>query len=205
MKKILTFTLVSILFVGAGCTSSSVSNPASGMHAPSATAPTAQEDTSPSAAAVITPAKTDATWKTYANHALGFSFMTPTKGRLAPTWSVDFQPLTSEKIVDGCWETEKGTIKNHVMAGGQPFCHSRNFVRTSGDQITFVDQYVTKIKTSYVVIRFSKIAYDILEKSCAAQVNADFTTVKGSCAPIGESDYQTSLDSTIGTFSMNAP
>ncbi len=54
------------------------------------------------------------------------------------------------------------------------------------------------------MIVFTKTAYDIQDKKCAAQENADYTIVKGGCAPIAEAEYRSTLDGIIGTFVMKA-
>ena len=201
MNKSFLLALVSIMiFVGAGCSSSPSADSTSDNPATSPASNRAVVAADAGASTQLTAATTDDTWSTYVSKSLGFSFMWPTKGRNAPQWEVSALALDDSRIVDGCWDAEKGTAKQKVAVGDAAFCHSSN-LRKSGGMTTFVDEYVTKGPSSYIAISFSKTVYPSPEKNCGT---AGFTTVKGVCSPFDEKGYRAFLDGVVGTFKKSA-
>lgn len=147
---------------------------------PTTTVPTSTAPNAP--AAPTSPlAPIDATWKTYTNASLKFSFQYPTRGRYAPTWGVTFVKTDDAKMQDGCYQGAGNPRQNAgtLFVGDKKFCVTR-YEEGAAGQRYLTDYYAVEHKGTVVLIAFSK------------QVTSD------SNFDIGV--YNATLDQIVGTF-----
>lgn len=168
-----------LILLGAGCAASSVRGK------PPVSVPAPVPAKSAEIPSTATTTAIDATWKTFTNKALNFSFQWPAKGRYAPTWEVTFIQDGDASIVNGCHAqpyTESQPPAS-LAAGDQTFCHT-SYSDGAAGTIHLFDDYAAKIGMRYVVVHFVKA----------------YSTVAG---PVfDQATYRAMLDQIVGTFRM---
>lgn len=198
--RFLAIPTLALVFLGAGCapqTTPPVSQPAP--NAGTNVAPQAEQRT-------LVPTQTDDTWKTYANPALKFSFLFPTKGRYAPQWEVKIFRRDAAEVQD-CYAVPGASIGQVRLAKtpeGRAFCTIRGSEGAAGTAY-FTDAYQTKIGTSAVVVIFTKKAFMADIGDCVRAPGQNFWSEfakPGSCIPFSEEEYQKTLDGIMGTFKV---
>lgn len=157
---------------------------------------------------VLNAAQTDASWETYTSPSLGFTMMTPLKGKYAPTWEIKHFNLDDSHVVNGCYYRSDNMIIEGGDFGqtqdGVKFCHTSSVDNGMG-QHYFIDDYATMIGTKVVVIEFTKhtvTAANVMD--CAGKMTEKYSTSGTYCIPFVESEYKATLDGIVGTFKMNA-
>ncbi|MEK7473562.1 MAG: hypothetical protein AAB668_02450 [Patescibacteria group bacterium] len=199
--------IAALALLGAGCFSPAPEAPptvAPTPVKPAPSAPTPSEPT-PSEPAPSTPSgyelpEIDATWQTYTNNALGFSFQYPTKGRYAPEWEMSIVSESDAKMKDGCYfdeQTDAGTEKR-VAIDGREFCRTNAMDPAAGSRY-YTYQYATKFGSSYALLSFTKRAvngdnYD--EPACRGKIVFSF----GGCVEFVPADFEAHLDQIMNTF-----
>jgi hypothetical protein len=209
MKRLL-IPLLALAILGAGCSSAptTTSTDNASTSTTTTTTPPASTDTSGSttttqnASGSLTPATTDATWQTYTNVSLGFSFKYPTKGTYAPQWTVKFYKDTDTAISGGCLAASgaQANPSSMPMVGSQMFCHTSASEGAAGSTY-FTDNYATAIGHTVVVIAFTKrVTNSGLIPNCSAK----FSAVSTACVPFDLTAYEAALDGIVGTFTLTA-
>jgi len=209
MKRLL-IPLLALAIIGAGCSPEPSSpTPPSGSTSGNTTTttqptPTPSTDTSATGhtdgMATLTPAKTDSTWKTYVNVALGFSFMYPTKGTYAPQWEVKVFKDTDAQVHGGCYAVTGGEVgePSMPMVGSQMFCHTSASEGAAGSTY-FTDAYSTPFGHAIVVLVFTK---QVTNAGIIPNCSAQYSTVSNACVPFTVADYEAALDGIVGTFQL---
>ena len=162
---------VALALVGAGCFSAEPAQPAvpqEPVKKPAVVTPPAPTPSQPTPTPAPTPTSTapvpssvlpviDATWKTYANAALKFSFQYPTKGSYAPTWGVNILKTTDAKLEAGCYKGDGNPRQNkgELQVGDTTFCITR-YEDTSSGQRLETDYYVGGLGGNVILLTFSK-------------------------------------------------
>lgn len=207
MKKMIALLGFTVL-LGAGCWSASDSNPPAGSPATPTPPGTPATSTTPPTSdnGSVTPptegawmnVRMDDTWKTYTNAALKFSFQWPTRGSLAPQWSVKFAKAEDPAIKEGCYQPmdSSGLPSTKAMFNGTgvSFCHVS--VQEGAAGTTHVNDYfATKNGNQYVVVSFTKQAYggDLCK-------DGSMSTNNQACVPFNSADYQNLLLRIVSTF-----
>lgn len=206
--------LVTLALFGAGCLSPEAEPtpapapvPTPEQPTPSAPAPSAPTS-SDSAPAEPTPSapsgyelpEIDATWQTYTNKALGFSFRYPTKSRYAPEWEMKIAREGDASMQDGCYvdeQTDSGTEKR-VMINGREFCRTHAVDPAAGSRY-YTYHYATKFGSSYAILSFTKRAVNgdnYEEPACHGKIVFSF----GGCVEFVQADFEAQLDQIMGTF-----
>jgi|SRR3989339_1453 len=158
---------------------------------------------------VLVATETDASWKTYISPSLGFTMMTPTKGRYAPTWEMKSFNLSDSHVSNGCYYKSDNTTEGGSFGITQDqikFCQTSTEDNGAG-QHDVIDDYATTIGTRVVVIEFTKstVSADLYkELGCAEKPTEQYFTSGKYCIPFVESEYQATLDGIVGTFEMDA-
>ncbi len=184
-------TLAFVVLSGAGCASAPVPAPvpASSAETPAVT---------PSPLPVI-----DATWKTYTNGALGFSFRYPTRGTYAPTWKMILPGKNDPKITNGCYSSVEsipnGEAPRNLTIDGVTFCHTR-----AGDGFTghigYEDNYLVQLNGQWVLFSFEKTVTNGSMYDAEQYPACQGKYVTSPCVEFNETDYLAHLDQIVGTF-----
>jgi len=215
MKKLLAFLGIT-LFLGAGCVSQDIATsdqnavPAQTPPAPVATVPptTTVDTTTPTPPATssttptVPPVSVDATWKTYTNNALHFSFQYPTKGSYAPGWNVTFVKATDPAMQNDCYapsNMQTNLPSQMKDVSGVSFCHTSYAEGAAGSQY-LTDYYATKIGTQYVLITFTKHLYSAGALNCKFMNQYPYSLSGSTCIAFDSATYQTLLDTSVSTF-----
>lgn len=192
-----------VALTGAGCEPAPI--PAAPAPSPAAETPSQPSVPAPSAEApAVTPSPLpviDATWKTYTNSSLGFSFQYPTKGTYAPTWGVTFLKTNDPKLVKGCYQGEGNPRQNQgeLLVGDSTFCVTR-YEDAAAGQRYFTDHYVSGRSGSVILISFSKhltVGDNFEDVRCHGQLVLATGT---SCTPVDPGVYNAALDQIVGTY-----
>lgn len=180
--RFLAVPALALAFLGAGCTPPA---PINGVPV---------TDAGPQDGRTLTAAQTDATWETYQNARLGFSFQYPTKGKYAPEWEVEVggssSCLESQDVGHTAEDTSFCVIGTREGAAGSTY---------------FTHTYRTILKETSVSIIFTKkaIMADIGDCKKAPGQNywSQYATPQ-SCIPFSEEEYKKTLDGIVGTFNV---
>jgi hypothetical protein len=173
--------------------------------APSPSAPTPSEpdpsEPTPSAPSGYELPEIDATWQTYTNTSLGFSFQYPTKGRYAPTWGVTFVKTDDAKMQDGCYQGDANPRQNAgtLFVGDKKFCVTR-YEDAGAGQRGMTDFYAVEHKGTIVLIAFSKQfanGDNFEDESCHGKL---VIASGNTCTPVDIGIYNAALDQIVGTF-----
>ena len=167
--------------------------------APVATTPPSTNPSSGSNGSSALPVIDD-TWVTYTSKSLGFSFKTPTKGTLAPTWEVSFVKADDSKVADGCYQGEQARGDSaRLKVGETDFCHTGGLDPAAGNQY-WTDYYLANIKNTWVLVTFSKhtTTGDNYENTAC---HGKYVVNGPSCSGFKTSaEYYAHLDQIMGTF-----
>ncbi len=145
----------------------------------------------------------DATWRTYTNKALGFTLQTPTEGRYAPTWEVNFPKPGDAHIVDGCYVPDAYAegAPERVQVNGIDFCVSASEDAGAG-QFYVMRDAVTKIGETFVRIAFVNHTVNAGNVDCNPMPESGKSTSATSCVPFIAADYQAQIDAILATFRL---
>jgi len=209
-KSLLLSTLALLSLAGGGCLFSEPAQPSVPQeptkppavvtpptNTPSEPAPTPSTPTTPVLPVI------DATWKTYTNAALKFSFQYPTKGTYAPTWGVSILKTTDPKLEGGCYQGDGNPRQNKgtLQVGDTTFCVTRYEDAGAGQRYE-TDYYAATVNGAVVLITFSKhlsVGDNFEDPACHGQL---VVAVGTSCKPVDIGIYNASLDQIIGTFTV---
>lgn len=164
---------------------------------PTTTVPTSTAPTAPTGPL----APIDATWKTYTNASLKFSFQYPTRGRYAPTWGVTFVKTDDAKMQDGCYQGAGSPRQNTgtLFVGDKKFCVTR-YEEGAAGQRYLTDYYATEHKGTIVLITFSKQftnGDNFEDEACHGKL---VVASGNTCTPVDVGVYNATLDQVVGTF-----
>jgi hypothetical protein len=208
MKRLL-IPLLSLTILGAGCAAAPATPAPEPAPTPTTETPSAYEP-QPDLSDItedgeepkeLTPATTDATWRTYTNAALDFSFMWPTKGRYAPEWEVRVFAATDTEVADGgCYHVQGANqdTERFAKVGSQEFCHTSASEGAAGS-VYFTDAYATRIGSRVVVILFSK---QVTNGGMIPNCSEPYSSVSTACVPFVVTEYQAALEGIVGTFKL---
>lgn len=145
----------------------------------------------------------DATWETYTNDAIGFTFQAPTRGRYAPTWEVTFLAEGDARIQDGCFvdaQNESRTA-DRFSVDGVIFC--RTFAREGAAGSVYLTQHViTKMGPRYVHLAFTKRAVNAAVLECATPPESGLSVSGDACIPFVMADFDAQIENIIATFRL---
>lgn len=215
-KPLWVVPIAALALLGAGCFSPEPEAPPTptpvnpAPSAPTPSAPTPSEpvpsEPAPSEPTPSTPSgyelpEIDATWQTYTNASLGFSFRYPTKGRYAPTWGVTFVKTDDPKMQGGCYQGDANPRQNAgtLLVGDKQFCVTR-YEDAGAGQRGMTDFYAVEHKGTIVLISFSKQfsnGDNFEDESCHGQLVISSGTT---CTPVDIGIYNATLDQIVGTF-----
>ncbi|MCK9361423.1 hypothetical protein M0Q28_04320 [Patescibacteria group bacterium] len=155
----------------------------------------------------------DSSWRTYTNRAETYSFMYPTKGKYAPTWSAKIVGSADISYKDGCYYYNQepnpgrlGTGPRKVTLGGVEFCHV-----ALGDAYTghlgLIDTYTTMVDGQIISLVFEKVTTNPGmcpdDKVCAQALKEEtyvLTYGQDYYVMFYGSEYASHLDQIMGTF-----
>ncbi len=215
MRTSLPAAIAALLLIGAGC-GAAPETPAA--DAPGANAPVsanrppvnapvtdAPPATPPNQGVRALPAAAgvDATWQTYENEALGFTFQAPTRGRYAPTWEVTFVAEGDSAIVDGCYRqgASEDRSPERLSANGLTFC--RSFFREGAAGSVYMTQHVvTKMGPRYAHLAFTKKAANAGMLDCATPPASGLSVSSEACVPFDLDEFDAQIEMIIATFRL---
>lgn len=143
----------------------------------------------------------DASWKTYSNTALNFSFQYPTKGRYAPEWTVEMMQSTDARLNGGCINPgANGRAANSsLVVGDSTFCVVRAVDAGAGQRF-YTDSYTVPRSERIVLITFTKRLAngDMFEDvACHGKTVISSGTT---CIPFDEALYRAHLNQIVSTY-----
>ena len=143
----------------------------------------------------------DATWKTYTNSALKFSFQWPTRGRYAPEWDVSVYRPEDARLVGNCSKPEAAERlpNGSLTVGDAVFCVVHEVDAGAGQRV-FIDTY-TAPRAEYIIkVRFMKrLANGDLFDDPACKGKA-VISAGTSCIPFDDELYRAHLNQIISTY-----
>lgn len=147
----------------------------------------------------------DATWQTYNNAALGFTFKTPTKGRYAPTWEVRFLAENDTDVENGCYITAQNQAVEAVRlrVGDAVFCQTATNEGAAGS-VYVTRHVVTKKGTRYILLAFTKRAVNAGMLDCATQPESGLSVSSDACIPFDMAAYDAQIEQIISTFAFTS-
>ncbi len=177
--------------------------------APSSTLPNA-EPTTPTG---FTIPQIDTSWRTYTNRGETYSFMYPTKGKYAPTWTAKIVAANDLSYKDGCYYYNQeaspgrlGTGPRKVTLNGVEFCHMALGDASAG-HLGLIDTYTTKVGNQIISLVFEKMTTNPGmcpdDKTCAQAIKEGIyvmTVSPNFYTLFYGSEYAAHLDQIVGTF-----
>lgn len=163
---------------------------------------------------VLIAAETDESWETYTSKTLGYSIMTPLKGKYAPMWEMKIVNPDDSHMNEGCYypfEVLNGEVNTQGFNSSKvetqdkvTFCHTSGRSDSKG-RSDILDSYATIIGTHVAVTQFTKTIYvpDWYNVDCTGKMTEQYSTSEKYCVPFIESEYQAVLDGIVGTFKFN--
>jgi len=204
-------TLALIALAGAGCASAEPTQPSQPQEPtkpvgtitnPSNPATPSNPTTTPTTSSTASPLPTiDATWKTYSNNVLKFSFQYPTIGTYAPTWGVNILKPNDAKLLEGCYQGDANPRQNkgELQVGDTTFCVTRYEDAGAGQRYE-TDYYVGGLNGSVVLLTFSKhltVGDNFDDPACHGQLVVSSGTT---CKPVDLGVYNAALDQIVKTY-----